>query len=567
MKYFLGVDVGTSSVRVGLFDENGKLIDFKTKPINVFNLKVDFYEQSSDEIWSAVCNCIRNIISDNCSKQNGINTNDIAAIGFDATCSLVVLDEHFKPVTVSPTGDDSINIIMWMDHRSNEEADFINSINNECLKSVGGKISIEMDPPKILWLKKNFYEKSYSRAAYFFSLPDYLVFKFTNTDIRSVCTTTCKWLYKSSPNTNEWDAKFWNEIGLNDLTLSNFKKIGAQVKNPFSYIDCLKISAETVSLTGLSENVKAGVSMIDAHAGGVGGLAVTLSYLAKQTTIQPVSINEVLVLVSGTSSCLMATTESPKYIDSVWGPYYSAMVPNHWLNEAGQSASGKLIDYLIQTHPAYEELKKTCHDENIESIYAKLNSLIVKIGASKGFDEKNLSKLTENVHIYPDFHGNRSPLADPRMTGAICGLKFDATIDNLALLYLACLQSLAYQTKHILNVMKDHEVNLRIITIIGGLAINKFYCQLVSDVCGMPVLIPEKSESIVILGSAILGASNYEDYKSFLFGDLIKRFGASNQPGMLMPNNNLDKYHERKYNVYLSMLNDQLKYRRIMQNE
>lgn len=46
------------------------------------------------------------------------------------------------------------NVIMWMDHRAVEEAKYINETNHQLLKFVGGKISLEMEMPKILWLKK-----------------------------------------------------------------------------------------------------------------------------------------------------------------------------------------------------------------------------------------------------------------------------------------------------------------------------------------------------------------------------------------------------------------------------
>jgi FGGY-family pentulose kinase len=322
--HFLGVDVGTSSVRVALFDINGKVIDLKVSPIQIFSSQVDFYEQSSEEIWSSICNVIKCILND----SPKINSDDIVSIGFDATCSLVVLDGDFKPVTVSSADNasDTTNVIMWMDHRSIKQTEFINATNHECLKSVGGTISVEMDPPKILWLKENLYEKCYSRAKYFFSLPDFLVWKFSQIDVRSICTTNCKWLYKSEPNENKWDLSFWSQIGLNDLTINNFKAIGSRVEKPFSYREDLKISPETAKKTGLNTKVKVGIAMIDAHAGGIGGISVTLGYLNN------LSIDEILVLVSGTSSCIMATTKSPKHVKSIWGPYYSAMVTNFCFN-------------------------------------------------------------------------------------------------------------------------------------------------------------------------------------------------------------------------------------------
>ena len=51
-------------------------------------------------------------------------------------------------------GDERCNVIMWMDHRAVIEANVINSTHLPVLRSVGGSISLEMQLPKLLWLKK-----------------------------------------------------------------------------------------------------------------------------------------------------------------------------------------------------------------------------------------------------------------------------------------------------------------------------------------------------------------------------------------------------------------------------
>lgn len=58
------------------------------------------------------------------------------------------------------------------------------------------------------------------------------------------------------------------------------------------------------------------------------------------------------VMISGTSTCHMLLSDEQVFVDGVWGPYYGAMVPGMWLLEGGQSATGKLIDHVIGTHPA-----------------------------------------------------------------------------------------------------------------------------------------------------------------------------------------------------------------------
>ena len=53
-------------------------------------------------------------------------------------------------------GDEHKNVVLWMDHRAHTEAEFINTTNHKVLDSVGGVMSVEMQPPKLMWIKKVF---------------------------------------------------------------------------------------------------------------------------------------------------------------------------------------------------------------------------------------------------------------------------------------------------------------------------------------------------------------------------------------------------------------------------
>lgn len=58
-KYFVGVDVGTGSVRAALVTQTGKVLEVHVKETKTWNPLPDHYEQSSANIWNGVCECVQ----------------------------------------------------------------------------------------------------------------------------------------------------------------------------------------------------------------------------------------------------------------------------------------------------------------------------------------------------------------------------------------------------------------------------------------------------------------------------------------------------------------------------
>src|SRR5690606_38534399 len=140
-------------------------------------------------IWKAVCYCVKQAM-----KQAKLDPDSIAGIAFDATCSLVAVDDQDKPVTVSPSGNDEQNVIVWMDHRAIAQAAGLTAQGHEVIKYLGGVVSPEHAIPKLMWLKKTM-PASWKRLTRVFDLPDWLTYRATGRDVRSLCTTVCKWTY------------------------------------------------------------------------------------------------------------------------------------------------------------------------------------------------------------------------------------------------------------------------------------------------------------------------------------------------------------------------------------
>ena len=211
-RYVIGVDVGTGSVRAGLFDLRGTLRASAAAPIQMWRPQSGFAEQSSEDIWRGVGTTVRQVILD-----AEIVPEDVVGLSYDATCSLVVLDENDAPLSVNVDRDPDKNIIVWMDHRALAETEAINAGNYGVLKYVGGRLSPEMETPKLLWLKNNL-PHTFHNAGKFLDLADFLTYRSTGKDTRSLCTTVCKWTYLGHEGaTGRWDADYFRAIGLEEF--------------------------------------------------------------------------------------------------------------------------------------------------------------------------------------------------------------------------------------------------------------------------------------------------------------------------------------------------------------
>jgi D-ribulokinase len=482
---FIGVDVGTSSARAGIFDEKGSLLATARQPITVWREAGSVVEQSSSEIWAACATSVGAAMA-----EAAIPPSAIKGLGFDATCSLVVLGTGANPLTVSASGDERRNVIVWMDHRAIAEARLVSGTHDDVLRYVGGSISPEMEIPKLLWLKKHL-PSTYHSAGHFFDLADYLSFRATGSTARSMCTLACKWNYLA--HEQRWSGSYFERIGLGDLASDKYAKIGQDIVAPGTPLGAGLTKSAARDL-GLPEGTPVGASLIDAHAGGVGTIG------GREKSGEEVDLCRRLAYIMGTSACIMATTSEPCFVPGVWGPYYSGMVTGFWLNEGGQSAAGAAIDHLIRSHPAYNEAAAAARAAGVE-VLEYLERRIVSRSGSLG----DAALLARDVHVMPEFLGNRSPFADPDSRAVVAGMDLDAGLGSMERLFVAGLCGLAYGLADVVEAFRLHGVNSDLMVISGGAGRSSLVRQIMADTTGLTVVIPETQEP-VLLGAAMLGA-------------------------------------------------------------
>ncbi|KAI0699834.1 Pentulose kinase [Cytidiella melzeri] len=515
--YYIGVDVGTGSARAALVKQDGTLVASSTVETQTWRDPQDhrIFEQSTTDIWNAISKTVKAVLAD--AKVSPL---DVKGLGFDATCSLAVSDFDMNPITVTK-GDQlgqvgERNIVLWADHRAEEEAELINSTGNVVLDYVGGVMSVsddfswadatflqlEMEIPKTLWLKRRMKPELFARCQ-FFDLPDFLTYRATGNNLRSTCSLTCKCSYV--PNSG-WQPDFFHKIGLGEFVENNYRQLGGvdgQVATAGLPVG-KGLSKQAAEDLGLLEGTPVGSAVIDAYAGWLGTIAARYKEGDKLSEYVP-NLDESrhrLAACAGTSTCHIVQSPEGVFVNGVWGPYKDPVFPGWWMNEGGQSSTGQLIDFMIKTHPAYPKLTELAEQQQV-SIHNVLHDELEKLRKENGAE--SFTELTKDMHFYPDLHGNRSPIADPRMRGSIVGLTLDDGLGDLARKFNLTLEGIALQTRHIVDEMNAKGHAIQSIYMSGGQAKNIPLMQLFADTCNMPVVLPASSSAAVVLGAAMLG--------------------------------------------------------------
>lgn len=505
-------------------------------------------------------------------QRSKLQPHQIKGIGFDATCSLVVLDKQGNPQSVdqaSNFADNDFNVILWADHRAIEQANRINATRHDVLRYVGNTISPEMEIPKTLWLRENMPEDLWSSIGHLMDLPDFLTYRATGSLARSTCSLTCKCSYLPRLVGKGWEPSFFKEIGLECLVDEEFARMGGDDQgNVLEAGDPVGsgLTEEAAKELGLLPGIPVGSGIIDAYAGAIATLGAT-PYGTTERNNMLVSLHDSLkthgpsrlAIICGTSSCHITMSPNPIFVNGVWGPYRSVMVGDMWCAEGGQSSTGQLIDFVVNTHPALAEAQQKSAEKNLD-IYAYLAQHLVSLQTQRGLT--HVQELTKHLHIYPDFHGNRSPLADPSLRGTIVGVSLDKSIDDLALRYLATLQAIACQTRHIIETLNKEGYTINTLCMSGGLCKSSLFVQILVDATQCRVILPESIDGAVVIGAAFLGAK--ASGLSTDLWDIMVRLGRAGSTILPNKNQQVVDMNNRRYRVFLAMLDDQKRYRSIM---
>ena len=470
-KYVLSIDQGTTSSRAMIFDQNGEVVGVSQKEFEQIFPKAGWVEHNANEIWSSILSCLASVLND-----NDIKPSQIASIGItNQRETAVVWDKN--------TGRPIYNAIVWQSRQTQDICDDLKSKDLEA--TFRDKTGLLLDPyfsgTKVKWILDHVEgarEKAENGDLLFGTIDTWIVWKLSGgkahiTDYTNASRTL---MY------NIFELK-WDDELLEHLTVP--KSMLPEVKSSsevYVETDPVHFFGQQVPIAGIAGDQQAALF----------GQACFNKGEAKNTY--------------GTG-CFMLMNTGTEAVISDHGLLttiaYGINGEVKYALEGSIFVAGSAIQWL-------RDSMRMFNDASISEDYA------TKVEDNNG------------VYVVPAFVGLGTPYWDSEARGAVFGLTRGATKEHFV---RATLESLAYQTKDVINAMEeDAKIELKTLRADGGAVKNNFLMQFQSDILDVPVERTKVNEATA-LGAAYLAGlavGYYEDVEQIKQKTEIEKTFESN---------------------------------------
>lgn len=456
----LGLDVGTQSLRAALVDHYGRTVAHGVAPIETSYPRPTWAEQEPESWWSAARAAIRSALD-----AAGSGPDEIVAMGLDHTaCTVLACDESGRPLGAA---------LLWMDQRSFREAADISATGDPVLRYVSGRVSPEWMLPKALWLKRHRPE-IYHSAARIVEGTDWMMHRLTGEWTLSLNHIAVKWNY-ARPD-GGWPLGLLAAVGLDDLP----GKWPSQIV-PLGRGEG-RLARPAARELGLPADIPVAQGGIDAYLGML-GLGATRD-------------GDVAVIV-GSSTCHLAQSREGVFGSGAGGCYPDATVEGLYTLEAGQTATGSILDWYRRHFAGAQRQEAERRGVHIFEILDE-QAAAVPPGA-------------EGLIVRDDWQGNRSPYKNPQARGAIVGLSLAHGPGHV---FRAIYEATACGTRHILEDAAAHGLRVDRVFIGGGGAKSALWLKIHADILKQPIHLAREAE-VCALGSAMAAAVAAGIYADF----------------------------------------------------
>jgi len=450
--YVLGIDMGTESVRVGVYDPRGKPLAVVARVYKTTHPHPGWAEQDPNEWWSALVYAVHLAM-----RQANIKPEQVAGISCDSTtCTVVALDATNRLLRPA---------ILWMDVRAVEQASRIAESTHSARKyNGGGPVSAEWYPCKALWLKEN-EPDIYRRAAHLVECTDWATFRLTNRWTTNINTASLRAYYDQ--RSSGWPIGFYEEIGLGDV-LEKMSPDVLPLSEPVA-----GLSPQAAAELGLKVGIPVAQGGGDAWAAQIG-----------LNVVEPGKV----ALITGSSHVLTGQSAVPASGKGFFGPYPDAVIPGQYTIEGGQVSTGSILKWF--------------KDNFCTQLIAEADMLGVSCYDLLNEQARAIPPGSDGLIVLDYWQGNRTPYVDPEARGVMWGFSLHHTQAHI---YHAIQEGICYGTAHIVRAMHAGGFEIRQFVACGGATKSREWMQMHADVTGIPITLTEVGDAAT-LGSAILAA-------------------------------------------------------------
>lgn len=492
MKYMIGVDIGTTSTKSVLYEENGQFIMKHNIGYPLHTPNVDVSEENPDELFDAVLMTVKYVV-----REAGVKKEDIKLISFSAQMhSLVALDAQHSRLTES---------ITWADNRASKYAERITQEHNghEIYQRTGTPIHPMSPLSKIFWMKHE-QPEIYNQTAMFADIKTYIFYQLFEQYVIDYSMASATGMFNLEQL--DWDEEALNLLGISRNQLPKLvptTHILTGMKK--RYATLMGIDENTPIVVGASDGV---LSNLGVNSFKKGEVAVTIGTSGAIRTV----INKPRTDYKGRIFCYVL--DEDHYV--IGGPVNNGGVILRWLRD-------ELLASEVETA---KRLGVDPYD-----VLTKIASR-VKPGA-------------EGLIFHPYLAGERAPLWNADARGSFFGLTLSHQKEHMI---RAALEGVLYNlyTVYLALVEVMNETPSKI-KATGGFAKSEVWRQMMADIFDTDLIVPESYESSC-LGACVLGLKALGEIKDFSI--IEKMVGTTNAH---KPNQETVKVYQQLVSIFINL--------------
>ncbi|MDF7626403.1 gluconokinase [Leuconostocaceae bacterium ESL0723] len=454
MDYMIGVDLGTTSTKAVLFDDQNKVVAQSNMGYDLYRDIPDMAEEDMEEIFVAFVNSIGSVIR----KVDLSDGDKIAAVSFSSAMhSLIAFDEDWKPLT---------RVITWADTRAVDYSDKLkeSGLGQEIYSKTGTPIHPMAPLSKLMWLKAEHPEIA-DKAAHYLGIKEFIFHRLFGANKMDISIASGTGLF------NIFDLK-WDKQALEVAGITE-KQLPEPV-SPYEYET--KMLPKYAAVMGLLEDTP---FVYGAGDGPLSNLGVD--------AVKP----GVAAITIGTSGAIRVTSDKP-VIDPKGRTFTYALDKDHWVVGGPVNNGGDVFRWARDN--LFDAEKSTAALLGRDA-YDLMTEIAARIPAG-----------SDGLLFHPYLGGERAPIWDANARGSFFGLNHSHTRANML---RAVLEGITFNVYMVSLALEEVVGSLKSIQATGGFARSPLWRQMFADIFEQPVTVPQAFESgalaAVIMAQKALG--------------------------------------------------------------